>query len=102
VSNRVCESLRQDDLYPSWLSSSSQSQCARVPPSRNPYPSELKGFKFYAKYLAPLRPSVFESAAVLRVLGEKERLDLSGSTIWAAYTTKGGPVCKGNASPWTY
>jgi hypothetical protein len=27
-------------------------------PARNPYPNELKGFKFYGRHLAPLRPFV--------------------------------------------
>jgi len=34
------------------------------------YPNELKGLKFYAKYLAPLRPGVSWEEAVRRVLGD--------------------------------
>ena len=35
----------------------------------NPYPNELPGFKFYAKYLYPLRPLHSVSAQVVTVLG---------------------------------
>jgi len=45
------------------------------------YPNELKGFRFYAKYLAPLEPGVSDKKAVNRVLGDIAAVQRSG---WAA------------------
>lgn len=42
---------------------------ARATKPSNPYPNELPGFKFYAKYLYPLRPMDSMRAQVLMVLG---------------------------------
>jgi hypothetical protein len=56
------------------------------------YPNELQGFKFYAKYLAPLRPGVSDREEVRRVLGDTAAVKRSGWTIFPTYTTKGGPV----------
>ena len=43
-------------------------------PSPNPYPNELPGFKFYAKYLNPLCPYVSDNTLVVRVLGSDQRV----------------------------
>src|SRR5260370_26344971 len=37
---------------------------------QNPYPNELKRFKFYATYLNPLRPYISDRDSVIRVLGD--------------------------------
>ncbi len=42
------------------------------------YPNELQGFKFYAKYLAPLRPGVSSSGAVREVLGDTRAVKRNG------------------------
>jgi hypothetical protein len=44
------------------------------------YPNELQGFRFYAKYLAPLRPGMSDRDAVRRVLGT-EPVKRDGWTI---------------------
>jgi hypothetical protein len=58
--------------------------------SQSLYPNELKGFKFYAKYLAPLRPGVSDREAVRRVLGDTAAVQQDGWTIFTSYTMKGG------------
>ena len=60
--------------------------------SHSPYPNELKGFKFYAKYLAPLRPGVSGEEAVRRVLGDTTAVQRNGWTIITTYAMKSGPV----------
>ena len=42
---------------------------ARATKPSNPYPNELPGFKFYARYLSPLRPVESMRAQVLMILG---------------------------------
>ncbi len=59
---------------------------------QNRYPNELQGFKFYAKYLAPLRPGVSDLQAVRRVLGDTSAVKRNSWTIIPHYTTKSGPV----------
>jgi hypothetical protein len=56
------------------------------------YPNELKGLKFYAKYLAPLRPGVSREEAVRRVLGDTAAVERNGWTIITTYAMKSGPV----------
>jgi hypothetical protein len=56
------------------------------------YPNELKGLKFYAKYLAPLRPGVSREEAVRRVLGDTAAAERNGWTIITTYAMKSGPV----------
>lgn len=56
------------------------------------YPNELQGFRFYAKYLAPLRPGVSNKDAVRRVLGDTAPVKRNGWTLISTYTTKSGPV----------
>ena len=60
--------------------------------SHSPYPNELKAFKFYAKYLAPIRPGVSGKEAVRRVLGDTAAVQRNGWTIITTYAMKGGPV----------
>jgi hypothetical protein len=45
--------------------------------SSTAYPNELPHFKFYAKYLEPLSPYVSDRAAVVRVLGSTQGVELS-------------------------
>ena len=49
---------------------------AKTALSRNPYPNELPGFKFYAKYLAQLRPYVSGRTLVVHVLGSDQGIEL--------------------------
>jgi hypothetical protein len=61
-------------------------------PPRNPYANELLGFKFYVKYLAPLRPYVSDRALVVHVLGPDQGLHLSGWRIWPLFVGDGNKV----------
>jgi hypothetical protein len=56
------------------------------------YPNELKGLKFYAKYLAPLRPGVSREEAVRRVLGDTAAVERNGWIIITTYAMKSGPL----------
>jgi hypothetical protein len=47
--------------------------CAATP---NPYPNELKGMKFYERYLAPLRPGQSDTKQIIQVLGSDQGRDL--------------------------
>src|SRR5258708_637037 len=60
--------------------------------SQSPYPNELKGFRFYANYLAPLRPGVSGKEAVRRVLGDTAAVKRNDWTITTTYSMKGGSV----------
>lgn len=60
--------------------------------SQSPYPNELKGFKFYANYLAPLRPGVSGKEEVRRALGDTAAVKRNGWTIFTSYAMKSGPV----------
>ncbi|MBZ5689972.1 MAG: hypothetical protein LAP86_33700 [Acidobacteriia bacterium] len=63
------------------------------------YPNELQGFKFYAKYLAPLRPGISSRESVRRVLGDTAAVKRNGWTIIPTYTTKAGPVYNPTLGP---
>lgn len=65
----------------------------------NRYPNELKGFKFYAKYLAPLRPGLSDREAVQRVLGDTAAVKRDGWTIFTNYVMKSGPVYNPTLGP---
>ena len=41
-----------------------------------PYPNEIKGLKFYARYLAPLRPGQSNTKQIIQVLGSDQGRDL--------------------------
>jgi len=60
--------------------------------SDSPYPNELKGFEFYAKYLAPLRPGISSENAARKVLGDTAAVQRNGWTINTSYAVKSGPV----------
>jgi hypothetical protein len=52
---------------------------APAKPTRNPnlYPNELPAFKFYVKYLAPLRAYVSDMPSVVRVFGSDQGIELT-------------------------
>ncbi len=54
---------------------------------QNRYPNELQGFRFYTKYLAPLRPGVSNEDAVRLVLGDTA-VKRNGWTIIPTYNLK--------------
>jgi hypothetical protein len=47
----------------------------------NPYPNEFKQFKFYNRYLAPLRPYVSEKGEVVQHLGSDQGANVTGWRI---------------------
>jgi hypothetical protein len=53
--------------------------------SSNPYPNELPGFKFYAKYLYPLRPSESSRTQVVKVLGSDGLVEVGEWEITSGY-----------------
>jgi hypothetical protein len=65
----------------------------------SPYPNELKGFEFYAKYLVPLRPGLSDREAVRRVLGDTAAVQRNGWTIFTTYVMKSGPVYNPTLGP---
>jgi hypothetical protein len=69
------------------------------PTSHSRYPNELRGFRFYAKYLAPLRPGVSDEQAVRRVLGDMAAVKRNGWTISPSYTMKGGTAYNSTLGP---
>jgi hypothetical protein len=56
--------------------------------SDNRYPNELKGFRFYAKYLTPLRPGTSSNEAVRRVLGDTAAIERDGWRIVPTYSAE--------------
>jgi hypothetical protein len=52
----------------------------------SPYPNELKGLKFYARYLAPLRPLQSDTKQIEQVLGSDQGLDLKDWRIRAYFS----------------
>jgi hypothetical protein len=67
--------------------------------ARNPnlYPNELPRFKFYVKYLAPLRPYVSELALVVRVFGSDQGISLAEWRMTPYFLGKESTV---NGHPW--
>lgn len=59
---------------------------------RSAYPNELHGFKFYTKYLSPLRPYASEIAAVVQVLGSDQGKTVDGWRLWPLYVGDAGPT----------
>jgi hypothetical protein len=49
------------------------------------YPNELKNFKFYEQYLAPLRPYVSEHAEVVQTLGSDQGMELSHWRVFVLF-----------------
>ena len=65
--------------------------------SRNPYPNELPGFRFYVKHLAPLRPYDSDRTLVVHVLGSDQGIELSRWKITPLFVGEGSKV---NDHPW--
>ena len=63
------------------------------------YPNELEGFRFYAKYLAPLQPERSDEQTVRRVLGDIAGVKRGAWRVIPTYTTKGGPVYNPDLGP---
>jgi hypothetical protein len=57
---------------------------AQVRP-QNPYPNELKDFKFYERYLSPLRPYISEKAEIVQTLGTDQVKDLPGWRVFISF-----------------
>jgi hypothetical protein len=52
----------------------------------NLYPNEIKGFGFYTRYLAPLRPHQSDAKQVVQVLGSDQRLELKNWKVGVLYS----------------
>jgi len=61
-------------------------------PARNPYPNELKGFKFYGRHLAPLRPFVSNRDSVLKVFGPEQEIKIDEWLLRPHYVGQGSTV----------
>jgi hypothetical protein len=73
---------------------------ARATELRNPYPNELRGFKFYVKYLRRLTPYVSDHEEVVRVLGGSAQVIAAGSwQILPLYVGTGNTV---NGHAWAH
>src|SRR5882672_1635119 len=70
---------------------------AKATRSRNPYPNELPGFKFYVKHFTPLRPYVSDRTLVLQVFGSDQGIELSRWKITPLFVGEGS---KDNDHPW--
>ena len=66
-------------------------------PARNPYPNELKGFKFYGRHLAPLRPFVSNRDSVLKVFGPEQEIKIDEWLLRPHYVGQGSTVA---GHPW--
>jgi hypothetical protein len=62
---------------------------AKATRSSTAYPNELPHFKFYAKYLDPLRPYTSDYASVVRVLGSDQGIELSHWRIQPLFVGEG-------------
>jgi len=65
---------------------------AKATRSLTPYPNELPGFKFYTKYLDPLRPYVSNRRLVVRVLGSSQGIELGRWRILPFFLGEGSNV----------
>jgi len=70
---------------------------AKATRSRNPYPNELPGFKFYVKHFTPLRPYVSGRTVVVQVFGSDQGIELSRWKITPLFVGEGSRV---NDHPW--
>ena len=75
-----------------WGQDVAISATAKAAPSRNPYPNELPGFKFYVKHLAQLRPYVSGRTLVVHVLGSDQGIELRRRRIRPLFVGKGSNV----------
>jgi len=76
-------------LLLSFLALAAAAAFARSPQSSKLYPNELPDFKFYAKYLSPLRPYISDRTAVISVLGPDERIEAGHWRIQSFFVGKG-------------
>jgi hypothetical protein len=67
--------------------------------SQNPYPNELKRFKFYTRYLNPLRPYISDRDSVIRVLGDSAGVELGHWRIQPLFVGEGNTI---NGHPWVW
>jgi len=63
----------------------------------NPYPHELAHFRFYAKYLSPLKPFISDLDSVIRVLGSDTGRELAHWRIQPLFVGEGNTV---DGHPW--
>jgi hypothetical protein len=70
---------------------------AKATLSRNPYPNELPGFKFYVKHFTPLRPYVSDRTQVAQVFGSTQGIELRRWKITPFFV---GGASKVNDHPW--
>jgi hypothetical protein len=76
-------------LLLSFLALAAAAAFARSPQSSELYPNELPHFKFYARYLSPLRPYISDRTAVVSVLGPDERIEAGYWRIQSFFVGKG-------------
>jgi len=70
---------------------------AKAAPSRNPYPNELSGFKFYVKHFVQLRPYVSDRKQVAQIFGSDQGIELNRWKITPLFVGEGSKV---NDHPW--
>jgi hypothetical protein len=56
--------------------------------AHNPYPNELRGLKFYAKYLSPLRPGESDTKQIVQILGSDQGKELTDWRIGILFSCK--------------
>ncbi len=52
----------------------------------NLYPNEIKGFEFYAQYLAPLRPHQSDAKQVIQILGSDQGFELKDWKVFFLFS----------------
>ena len=72
---------------------------AKTPSSRNPYPNELRQFRFYVKHLAPLRPYISDRTAVVRVFGSSQGAEFGTWSFWPHFVGDGNTI---GGHPWAH
>jgi hypothetical protein len=71
------------------LTASAEAQPAHA---RNPYPNELPGFRFYARYMIPLRPYISDRNSVIRAFGSTNGLELHRWYVWPHFVAEGNVI----------
>jgi hypothetical protein len=66
--------------------------------SRNPYPDELSGFKFYARYLSPLQPMKSMRPQVIKVLGSDDVVEVGPWRISPRFRVETEPTDSGHSA----
>lgn len=64
----------------------------KATPPPNPYPNELPHFRFYVKYLGPLRPYISDRKLAVHVLGSDQGIELSRWRISPSFVGLGNTV----------